>query len=350
MYDWSKISPERFEQLCTEILQSEGFYNIRRLGGSGDRGRDILAYKQCQLLYGSKETQKWIVQCKRYTSSSLTSDEIGKELNTVRMHNPDYYAIMLTNTLNPNVHDWLEGVKKHYPFKVLLFDKDWLNEQLKRQPSLYQSYFENNDRNSSFQPVLQSTDLQVYTAGQMPSDAIRGQITWWRSELEAATTKLSKKIGFYHPEYFGCDHTGINLSETVQEDFRMIAQSHLIIAYLERDELYGTLTEIMVAYSMFKQIAIFIDSSIKTEISVPELEHDGQSVNMKYYEQIYKKVFKTNHSCPCNLMNELEPMHLNNYWFLIEFLRLRQPDTFIQMTNKESAIKDMVSYLRKYIR
>ena len=116
-----------------------------------------------------------------------------------------------------------------------------------------------------------------------------------------------------------------------------------MIAYLERDELYGTLTEIMVAYSMFKQIAIFIDSSIKTEISVPELEPNGESVNMEYYGQVYQKVFKTNHSCPCDLMNELEPIHLNNYWFLIEFLRLRQPDTFIQITTKETVIKDMIA-------
>jgi hypothetical protein len=346
MADWGKISPERFEQLCTEILQSEGFYNIRRLGKTGDKGRDILAQKQSSLLFGSNETQNWVIQCKRYVSSNLTIVDVGEELNKVRMHNIDYYAIILTNTLNPNLHDWLESVKKQYPFKILLFDIDWLEGQLKRLPILYQTYFEDKERNPAFQSI-QNTDLQVYTAGQMPSKAIRGEITWWRKELEKESSKLSKKIGFYHPEFSGCDHTGIYLSETVQEDFRMISQSNLVIVYLERDELYGTIAEIMIGYSMFKQIAIFIDESIKTKIISDESRKDF-SDTLSYYEEVYQKVFKTNHSCPCDLMNELEPIHLNNYWFIIQFLRLRQPDTHIQMTSKETAIKDMISYLKKF--
>lgn len=348
MTDWNKISPDRFEQLCTEIIQGEGFYNIRRLGKTGDRGRDILAQKQTQLLYGSKETQNWVIQCKRYVSSNLNSSEIGKELNKVRMHSPDYYVIILTNTLNPNVHDWLEGVKNQYPFKILVFDIDWLEKQLKRQPSLYQSYFENKERNPAFQSIHQTTDLQIYTAGQMPSEAVRGDVTWWRAQLESESKNLNKKIGFYHPEFSGCDHTGIYLSETVQEDFRMISQSNLVVVYLERDELYGTIAEIMIAYSMNKQIAIFIDESIKTEIKSSEFKENSEMVNPDYYSEVYQKVFKTNHSCPCDLMNELKPIHLNNYWFIIQFLMLRQPDTHIQMTSKTTVTKNIIKYLKTF--
>lgn len=79
-------------------------------------------------------------------NSNLTSNDLGEELNKVRMHSPDYYTIILTNIVNPNVHDWLE-------------------EQLRR----HQSYFENKGRNPAFQSIHQTTDLQVYTAGQMPS-------------------------------------------------------------------------------------------------------------------------------------------------------------------------------------
>lgn len=347
--DWSRISPERFEQLCTEIIGSEGFYNVRRLGQSGDRGRDVLAQKQSQLLQGSIEIQQWVIQCKRYVNSNLSIRELGEELTKVRMHSPDYYAIMLTNTLNPNVHDWLDGVKNQYPFKILIFDIDWLEKQLKLQPIFYQSYFENRERNTMFHTIRQSTDLQVYTAGKMPSEAIRGSLTWWRSELENQSIGLNKKIGFYHPEFSGCDHTGIYLSETVQEDFRMIAQSNLIVVYLDHEELYGTIAEIMIGYSMNKQLAIFIDESIKTNIPFDELEADGNTANLNYYKEVYQKIFNTNHTCPCDLMNELQPIHLNNYWFIIQFLLLRQPDTFIQMTNKKTVIKDMTNYLKTYM-
>ena len=150
MIDWNKISPERFEQLCSDIIESEGFYNIHRMGGSGDRGRDIIAQKESHLLFGSREIQNWIIQCKRYTTTNLTIDNISSELNKVRIHNPNYYLVILSNTLNPNVHDWLEGVKTQYLFKILIFDIGWLEKQLNRQPSLYKRYFENDEKRESY--------------------------------------------------------------------------------------------------------------------------------------------------------------------------------------------------------
>lgn len=345
--DWNRISPERFEQLCTEIIQNEGFYNIRRMGGTGDRGRDITAQKQSNLFYGSTETQKWIIQCKRLVKSNLTIDDLSSELNKVRMHNIDYYLLILTNTLKSNLVDWIEGIRKNFPFKIIINDIDWLEKQLKREPSLYKHYFENTLRNDHLYYIKDNTDLQIYTAGKMPSKAYRGEITKWRENLENSSTKLNFKIGFYHPEFAGCDHTGIYLSETVQSDYRMIAQSNLLIAYLEDNEQFGTITEIMIAYSMNKQIAIFIDEKIKTEITEPDMENETR-VNSNYYEQVYEKVFKTNHICPCDLMSELEPIHLNNYWFMIEFLKLRQTDTFIKMTNEKNLNSDILMYLKEY--
>jgi len=345
--DWSRISPDRFEQLCSDIIRSEGFYNIRRMGGPGDRGRDISAQRQIKLFFDVRETQNWIIQCKRLVKTNLSIDNLRSELNKVEMHDLDYYLVILSNTLKPSVADWIDGVRKNYQFKIKVSDIDWLESRLKKEPSLYKFYFENGSRNESIYYINNSNDLQIYTAGKMPSVALRGQITKWRYDLEVSCSKLKNKIGFYHPEFAGCDHTGIYLSETVQSDFRMISQSNLLIAYLEDREQFGTITEIMIAYSMNKQIAIFIDEKIKTEIDAPEME-DEYSVNREYYNQVYKKVFKTNHTCPCDLMNELKPIHLNNYWFMIEFLTLRQPDTYIKMTDSNNLTKDIIKYLKEF--
>ncbi|WP_026705186.1 restriction endonuclease [Flavobacterium soli] len=349
MADWNKISYEEFEQLCYEIISSEGFYNITRLGGTGDRGRDLIAEKLSPLLHGSNEVQRWIIQCKRYTTTKLTIEDLAAELNKVRMHKPDYYLLLITNALNPNLYDWLQQVKTEYSFKIHIFGVDWLENQLQKSPLLYKRFFEKNDTYSHLFRVNPNTDLQIYTAGKMPTEAIRNSITWWRKELQNETKMLQKKIGFYHPEFAGCDHTGIYLSETVQTDFGMISQSDLVIAYLENREQFGTITEIMIAYSMNKQLAIFIDEDIKTEIKSNEYDEITE-VNMDYYGEVYEKVFETNHICPCDLMNELKPIHMNNYWFMIEFLRLRQPNAHIQMTTKNSVIKDMYKYIEQTIK
>ena len=148
------------------------------------------------------------------------------------MHKPDYYLLILTNTLKSNVVDWLDGIKDQYPFKIIVNDIDWLERQLKRQPGLVKYYFENQNRNENLYSIRNTTDLQVYTAGKMPSEAVRGAITKWRIDTEHEASNLDIKIGFFHPEFAGCDHTGIYLTETVQEDFRMISQSNLLVAYL----------------------------------------------------------------------------------------------------------------------
>lgn len=338
---WSTISPDRFESLCYNLLEGEGFFNLRRIGGPGDRGRDILANKQIVLMQGYNEVQNWLIQCKRYAKTNLSTDDLNHELTQAKAHNIDYFALIICNTLLPNVYDWLEMVKKSFSFKIVIFDVDWLNTQLKKQPTLVKIYFENLERKKTFE-IYENTDLQIYTAGKMPSKAVRGSLPWWREEFQKKILSSGKKIGFYHPEYAGCDHTGIYLSETVVDDFQMISKSNLIIVYLEENEQYGTITEIMIAYSMNKQIAIFIDESISINIT-----KDGNEPN---YLEVYEKIFNTNHNCPCNIMNELMPIHFNKYWFLIEFLRQKNSGIYITMTNREKVIKDIVKYTLEFMK
>lgn len=350
MADWSTLSPERFEQLCTEILQSEGFYTYDEWGGSGDRGRDILAQKETLLLFGTKEVQNWVVQCKRFVSTNLSVDDIGTELNKVRMHKLDDYLIIVSNTILPAVHDWLTGVESQYTFKIKLFDLDWFELQMKRLPDLNR-FFEvgaNIPTRGSVRKIHSKVDLTIYTAGKMSSEAERGAVTWWRAAIEKESARLQKSIGFYHPEFAGCDHSGIDMAETVQHDFQMIYNSNLIIVYLNNEDQFGTMTEIMIGYSLFKQIAIFIDESIQKQFSCENTTDDGNSANQQYYDEVYSQIFQTAHSCPCTIMNDHEPIHVNNYWFMIEFLRLRQPDAHIQITNRDNVTKDMLKYLKKY--
>jgi hypothetical protein len=339
MKDWSKLSHVRFEKLCSDLLEQNGFFNIRRIGGSGDQGRDILANKQISLIQGLNEVQNWLIQCKRYAKTNITVDDLNHELTQAKAHNPDYYALIICNTLIPSVYDWLESVKSDYKFKINVLDVDWLDRQLNRQPFLAKEYFENYDRKRSYE-IVENTDLQIYTAGKMPSEAVRGALTWWREALQREILKSGQKIGFYHPEYAGCDHNGIYLSETILNDFRMILKSNLVMAYLEENEQYGTITEIMIAYSLNKQIAIFIDENIKIE-----MVHKNDD---KKISEEYEKIFETNHSCPCNLMNELMPVHYNKYWFLVEFLRQKDSSIHIAMTKKEKVIKDMALYVKNF--
>jgi restriction system protein len=62
------MSPKEFEYTTAEILRRLGYKDVKVIGGSGDLGVDILAYKD-----GNK---KVAVQCKKYITKKVTSPEI----------------------------------------------------------------------------------------------------------------------------------------------------------------------------------------------------------------------------------------------------------------------------------
>jgi restriction endonuclease Mrr len=61
------MNPKEFEYITAEILRRLGYKDIKVIGGSGDLGVDILAYK---------DGKKVAVQCKKYITKKVTSPEL----------------------------------------------------------------------------------------------------------------------------------------------------------------------------------------------------------------------------------------------------------------------------------
>jgi restriction endonuclease Mrr len=61
------MSPKEFEYITAEILRRLGYKDVKVIGGSGDLGVDILAYK---------DGKKVAVQCKKYIKKKVTSPEL----------------------------------------------------------------------------------------------------------------------------------------------------------------------------------------------------------------------------------------------------------------------------------
>ena len=81
--DWNLITDNEFEELCGAILSKSGFYNIRNIGGSGDRGRDLVAEKDNQIAFGLKRTEKWIIQFEKAFATLQHDHLIDIESSTV---------------------------------------------------------------------------------------------------------------------------------------------------------------------------------------------------------------------------------------------------------------------------
>ena len=133
---WSRVSSTEFEELCQVILGYLEFRNIRRVGGPGDRGRDIVCDYPVTLKAGIAFNQKWIVQCK-HTQKKPSVDVIERELRRAAQHGPDDWLLMTSSSLSSATYDWLNNADQlNYSFRKHVLDGTELARILEQEPRL----------------------------------------------------------------------------------------------------------------------------------------------------------------------------------------------------------------------
>ena len=138
--DWSALSPKRFEEFCVEALWTLGFLNVRQIGGSGDRGRDILCEREVTYIEQFSERFSWVVQCKHTTRLGKAS--IAKDLAAALEHRPDVWWLMTSASVSPDFHDFLTKQSRAglQPFRVGYLDGHLLSRLCVRFPVLIDKF------------------------------------------------------------------------------------------------------------------------------------------------------------------------------------------------------------------
>lgn len=104
------MEPKAFEQFTLEWLyasRSELYNSIVNIGGSGDKGRDVIGYYE--------NGQSDYYQCKHYSSPLAPTDyylELGKLLYYTYMHEYDIpinYYIVASNDIGPKLNSLIEN-------------------------------------------------------------------------------------------------------------------------------------------------------------------------------------------------------------------------------------------------
>ena len=132
--DWKTLSPAVFEKVCAAVLASVGFKNIRWYGEAGsDKGRDILAEKVDSPVPGVERREQWMIQCKRYTRSTLSKTEVKDLMDTALEHEIDSLLIIVTTKVSANLRDWLSAAQQKYPFKAFLWEEIEFRRQVRAQ-------------------------------------------------------------------------------------------------------------------------------------------------------------------------------------------------------------------------
>lgn len=122
--EWEKISPEEFEKICFKLIEENDFKNLSWFGKSGgDKGRDLICFKNEEPLSGIIKNNKWVIQCKRYILKPPTKAEINNILVNAEEHNPNDILIVVTNTLSANTKDWIEEKRKKAKYFIHIWEE-----------------------------------------------------------------------------------------------------------------------------------------------------------------------------------------------------------------------------------
>lgn len=143
--DWSRCTPELFEDLCYEIVRILFVHKnveIHRMGNSRSRdgGRDIVIYEQ--LSFSEKE-KVYIVQCKLITNGkSLSKGRVGSVTDVVMQYKADAYIVMTNEVIDSTFHNLLDSIKasKLHTDTSLRFDRNRIEHFLALHKEIREKY------------------------------------------------------------------------------------------------------------------------------------------------------------------------------------------------------------------
>lgn len=144
---FENLNPTEFEQLCFDLLQKLGFYNVDWHKGTGlktspaDQGRDIVFQQERIDVDGSKYFETWFADCKHY-EKGIPSKELDNLLSWANAERPDVAVFIVSNFLSNQAKDYLEHYRKnnHPPFKIKCWERPTLEKLLSNKISLLRKY------------------------------------------------------------------------------------------------------------------------------------------------------------------------------------------------------------------
>lgn len=160
--NYSTISWESFEQLCSALWFDEGYTKIQQLGGYRDRGRDAV-------FFDADRDELVIFQYKRWTayrSPSKFKQSVKKAVDKIAGLNPKRYIINTALQPSATCFDWVKDqLQSDYAFPIEYHDRSWLDLRLdNRRQDLRRDYFGVELERHTLSSLLRSCQKQVEEA------------------------------------------------------------------------------------------------------------------------------------------------------------------------------------------
>lgn len=188
--DWDGLTEQDFEELCYDILDKDGFVNIKWLGrGGGDRGRDITCSKVEMILRNIARETRYLVQCKKYVARPPTPSDLNSIIAWADAHKPDVLLIMVSNTLSADTQDWLSKIGEHKPYHILTYEEKDFELFLERNRDLNKKYFERKEEKT----------LPRISTGKMQNRVLMCLVDKSKKTIEDISKEISEPVPKIEP-------------------------------------------------------------------------------------------------------------------------------------------------------
>src|SRR5262249_33775300 len=87
---------QAFERDVARLMIANGFEEVRLVGGTGDKGGDVL---------GVKDGELWVVQCKHTTKSGPPKEAIGEVVEAARVYGARRMVVAVSRAPGVGFHD-----------------------------------------------------------------------------------------------------------------------------------------------------------------------------------------------------------------------------------------------------
>ena len=146
-FDWSKITPEIFEDICYDIIYYNPAFDrssIRKMGktNSRDGGRDIVVFTKVHNPWDVPK--KYIFQCKRIPpNKSLTAKKVTDIVDMLTIYEAGGFAVMTPGIIDATLFDKLDdiGVRYNVETKRFNYSRPELEREIASNSSIFKKYF-----------------------------------------------------------------------------------------------------------------------------------------------------------------------------------------------------------------
>lgn len=138
--DFSKLNGTQFENLCYDLIQNYGFFDLVWMKGAGDRGRDIEAKVLVNYNLLGEINEHWHFECKNHTKGVGTG-EIHSKIGWAQANRPDKLVFLVNPHLSSDAKQYIDKMRKTSCCPIFYIEAEQLKKLILKSPLLIEKYF-----------------------------------------------------------------------------------------------------------------------------------------------------------------------------------------------------------------